>query len=337
MLNINYVKSAFNTTPEDVYEENATFFESAFDEIGYADKKLAYEQEFGNATSDDFEAYTESVSSALDSVGKKIIEIIERVRKFVTDQITKVKEIAWKNKDTEAKIEKLLKSRPDIDISKAGTFEAREYKININDFKDLSTFIKECDAVMAAIEKGKVDPDSLKGRIDKAKQKLDDASETIIKIGKVAGAVTAIVGVAAAFRKYKKDNEKSMEQLVDAASKESHKIEESLQAINRIAANNPDELANIRRQQTVLAYLANQYESATTGTIKKRSQANFHINREMDRFLNWLHRGADANERRLNAINNTTRDLTERRGTVNRTLDNLNHRIHENNAAQRNR
>lgn len=295
MISVNYIQNDnILLKMEEMYQESEDFFQDHMSELDYLSEKVSTATMF----SESVDVYEESVKDAITSIGKKIIEIVDRCIKFIQDKIGQFTHYIWTLKDEEKVLRQLEKKRPDIASQVRAA--VKEDKIKLNNFRDLSSFYREIDATLNEIDK--MDAKSARARMIKAKNALNKSADVIIKVGAVASAAVAMnkfkekffketfiesgsddKTVSISFKNVlefmskngKKDNElsqmqeasKKMGDKLKKASKDSMLVKESTEL-------SPETMKKIRNRESVITILTTEYEKVTNEVITKRIKGN---------------------------------------------------------------
>lgn len=272
-----------------MYCENTAFFRNELESLDYYSRKYD-DAIFFNESAEEIELIEESVTDVIRTIGNKIIEIIKKVRDFIKNIFQKIKTASWEGKSDERKLELLAKKNPDL--AKRANVALKEGKINLNEFKDLGTFYRTIDDVLDEIEKSDIDPNSLKGKITKAKEKFEAAAKPLATVAGVAGSIMTIYKFAQLFKKTHKDNDSSLEKMRDSAEVEALKLER----MNNILIRNRDaeDVKNLKSKAAVLAYATSQYEQVTNSAISARTKAKFSLIKAYDNAVGLLKRGNNS-------------------------------------------
>ena len=148
------------------------------------------------------------------------------------------------------------------------------------------------DEVLDEIEKSDIDPNSLKGKITKAKEKFEAAAKPLATVAGVAGSIMTIYKFAQLFKKTHKDNDSSLEKMRDSAEVQALKLER----MNDILIRNRDveDVKNLKSKAAVLAYATSQYEQVTNSAISARTKAKFSLIKAYDNAVGLLKRGNNS-------------------------------------------
>ena len=207
MISIAYVKGTDNVPHiNDLYmafEKEMDSINSEIDEI-FGDLYVLYKEceldvFMNEATEEDTEQKKESAAkSVIDKVGQRVISMFEKAIAFITSIFNKFKEASFKNKSNVEKLEILTKKHPDLKDQVIASYEAGDLKIA--DVKSLTELDKAFDEVMALD-----DPNTMKAKWAKAKQKVVDNADFLKAIGIAVGTVTTVITVGAVIKKYRGD------------------------------------------------------------------------------------------------------------------------------------
>lgn len=178
---------------ESNYHESMTFIDGVLGELAIRGMQGDTMRNLGVYTESQDEYYAESAADAVRKLGEKVIEIINRIKEFIKTITGKIRGIGIKHKALGKDFAKIEKENPEL---------AEKIKIGIAsgdiDFatmRGISDYYKEIDKIVADIEKNKVDPKSLRGRLDAAKKKLNENQETVKSIAAALGLVVSAVGL----------------------------------------------------------------------------------------------------------------------------------------------
>lgn len=295
MISVNYIQNDnILLKMEEMYQESEDFFQDHMSELDYLSEKVSTATMF----SESVDVYEESVKDAITSIGKKIIEIVDRCIKFIQEKIGQFTHYIWTLKDEEKVLRQLEKKRPDIASQVRAA--VKEDKIKLNNFRDLSSFYREIDATLNEIDK--MDAKSARARMIKAKNALNKSADVIIKVGAVASAAVAMnkfkekffketfiesgsddKTVSISFKNVlefmskngKKDNELS--QMQEASKKmgdKLKKVSKDSMLVKESTELSPETMKKIRNRESVITILTTEYEKVTNEVIIKRIKGN---------------------------------------------------------------
>ena len=312
-------------------KSDIAFFNEQFDALSYYDRQMRDAVLFNEGALEQ-ELIMEGVKDAFSSIGEKIIKIINRVKKFISDTFQKFKTAAWEKKDDAKKLKMLSKKDPEL--AKRATIAVKEGNLKLNDFKDLSTFYKEIDSVLDQIEKGDVDPNSLKGKINSAKEKFDSGAKTLAVVAGVAGSVLTIYKFAQLFKNKSNENNRTLEQMRDAAEVQANKMQRMASAIHTAPADDR-EFQALRRKASVLSYATAQYEQVTNGAISRRTKMKYALNKTLDSAISIF--GKVNNTVHSDAVDSALGDIKTERQRNMRNIKDYQNSIDKRRRGQNNR
>ena len=142
--------------------------------------------------------------SFVKKIGQTIISLFESFVKFVDSIVQKLKDFNFRLKSNEKKMNSLVKNHPELTKEKIQLL-ADEGGLDFSDFKSLAELDKEFFKIVEMSKKADVSPDSLKGKWEAAKKKLNMQDSTVKTIATVASAATATISLALAIKKFKGD------------------------------------------------------------------------------------------------------------------------------------
>ena len=137
-------------------------------------------------------------------IGQTIISLFESFVKFVDSIVQKLKDFNFRLKSNEKKMNYLVKNHPELTKEKIQLL-ADEGGLDFSDFKSLAELDKEFFQIVEMSKKADVSPDSLKGKWEAAKKKVNMQDSTVKTVATVATAATATISLALAIKKFKGD------------------------------------------------------------------------------------------------------------------------------------
>jgi HEPN domain-containing protein len=188
------------------YMETAEFIESCRTDIDMARAHAQALDEFGLFTEAAEESVNKGVSGVIRTLGKKIIELVEKIKNMIKDFTAKWKAKLWESKSQEQKIREIVRKYPKQADQIKAAVSANE--LSFATYKDLEEFYKSADEILDAIEKRKIDPKSLRGRWEGVKKKIHDNEKLIATTATVIGAAVGVAGAVITVKKYKLDKDK---------------------------------------------------------------------------------------------------------------------------------
>ena len=197
---VNLYESFLDECMEKVYEASAKFKidteeDSMFESFSFMNtEKVVYEEAK--------KSFIERIGAQIIAIGKKFVELMKKIG-------DKIKDVMFGIKSNEKKMNELVKRHPEIAKEKIQVL-CSEGGLEFSDMKSLAQLDKAFDEIVKMAEKGDVDPNTLKGKWEKAKKKwFDSDTGKIVKAGKIIGVATATVGLALAVKKFSGDSKKA--------------------------------------------------------------------------------------------------------------------------------
>ena len=282
MLNTSFVHAADDAYfIESAYEKNMADIQQILTDVNIAETRINDMKMLGIYMESQDDYFVEATSNAVKSLGDKIIKIVEELKKFIRDAIQRIRKKHWQNKDLEKKMDAIQKDRPDIaDKVKVAVSQG---DLDFNTFKDINDFYKNIDNVLDEIEKGKVDPNSLKGKMEKIKKKLVDNKDAIQTISVAVGIVVSAAGIYLKYKSYKssklKDELNETERIGQVADKTIAKLEKVKKKLEEGAAKGDIKAVHYK---AILAEAAASVQRETQLQITKREKLNEKLMRGFD-------------------------------------------------------
>lgn len=170
----------------------------------------------GNISYDNMIVLESENKNFIEKIGSKIIEITKKFAEFVSSIVDKIKDIAFKFKSNEKKMDILLKEHPELAKEKIQIL-CDEGGLEFKDISSLSDLDKEFDKIVKLAKEGKEDPNSLKARWRKASKKwINPDDDRVTKVKKIAAAGTATLSLITAIAFIKKEFAKNKRDLTNA-------------------------------------------------------------------------------------------------------------------------
>lgn len=258
------------------YNETMGFIESVA-----ADYEIAYNQvrelkDFGLFTEDAGNGIINSVIEACRVLGQKIIEIIERMKNYISDKIADWKQNRWTKKSKEQKLREIERAAPGKidDIRVALTNGDLEFAT----FKDLNDFLNNVDSILDEIAKKNVDPKSIRGKWENTKKKFLNNQDVFKNVITALGVIVSAGTLCLSYKKYK-DNKVARE--LDP-TRDIGRIKETQAKMKNLAnaAKNIDRELRVEygadyanqymEKSEILAMISAEVERISTGCIDKK-------------------------------------------------------------------
>lgn len=203
MISIGYVNNTLTPMTDMLFREYSDEINDIYDstnnicyEMSLLEERVNIEQEITGSVDDTLVLeYEEKKKNFFQKIGEAIITIFEKIRTAIQSAIDKIKEIAFGSKSDLQKLDTLIKKHPELKNEAICAFNSGAL-----DMKDIKS-LKELDAAFEEIirmsKEKDIDPNTLKGKWEKAKKKFNEDEKTwkIVKVG--AAATTVITAIKA--------------------------------------------------------------------------------------------------------------------------------------------
>lgn len=136
------------------------------------------------------DSFIESAVNTVRKLGEKILEIIAKLKQFISDCAANLRGAAIKRQALGKDMIRIEAKNPELAGKIKVAITAGD--INFSTMKGISDYYKEIDRIVDDIEKNKLDPNSFKGRLERARKVLLNNKETITTISSVIGMVSTI-------------------------------------------------------------------------------------------------------------------------------------------------
>ena len=192
----------------------------------------------------------------IQKIGASIIAMVKKFNEMINKAIQKIKDISFRFKSNDKKMKELIKKHPELGKEKIKIL-CDEGALDFSDMTSLSKLDKAFDDILEMSKKANVDPKSLKGRWEAAKEKYlgkDYKKEGKVKtIVMVVSAVTLLAGIGTAIYKSRKEAGQAIDE-------NQRRCDELYKNIEKDVSNNEDDF-NINNQGITRFKLSMFWES----------------------------------------------------------------------------
>lgn len=190
MIRMDYINDTYTFESDDILRPYSKYLNSCLDDMepvfseyslvcDKIDLELMMMESVSETT---MMIYEDAKKSFLQRVGEKILELRDKFIEFIDKIIDKIKTFSFNHKSNEQKLRKLLKEHPEF---KNDTLMAvKEGTLNLNNIESLKKLNDDFDEIIKLAKKGNVDPNSLKGKFEDAKEKHEKRLKKAAEIGK---------------------------------------------------------------------------------------------------------------------------------------------------------
>lgn len=305
MIDVSFIHAKDHENDYEIQiEKDMAFIESKLSDIAYYNAKMNDLIFFEESENPEMKVYTEGVLDGLQAIGKRILDMVARIKNFFTDAIANLKEMIWGKSDTVNKIKAEINKDP-----KKASLQIHNLvssgKMSVDDFKSLSGYYKEIDNVLDQLKKDSADPKSLKAKIYKAEDKVKKGAKIAVE---VAGGALTIHKALQLFQQHDPSKDKSLEN----AQKESELRLDKISKMSRFVSNpdNKEEMEKCRTRASILAQATASVERTTQGYVKRQTKARVNLLKMMDSALRVCHIG------KKDAYEKTKKDLSDQHNAV---------------------
>lgn len=230
MISIGYVNNTLTPMTDAFFKEYTAEINDLYDDINFTccemalvEERVDIEQEITGSVNDTLMLeYEEKKKNFFHKIGEAIITIFEKVRAAIQSAIDKVKEIAFGSKSDLQKLDALIKKHPELKDEVVCAFNSGA--LDMKDIKSLKELDAAFEEVMRMSKEKDIDPNTLKGKWEKAKKKFQEDEKTwnVSKIANVTKTVLTAGTLALTFGGVLKKNKDYLE--------ESHRKNKALEA-----------------------------------------------------------------------------------------------------------
>lgn len=230
MISIGYVNNTLTPMTDAFFKEYTAEINDLYDDINFTccemalvEERVDIEQEITGSVNDTLMLeYEEKKKNFFQKIGETIITIFEKVRAVIQSAIDKVKEIAFGSKSDLQKLDALIKKHPELKDEVVCAFNSGA--LDMKDIKSLKELDDAFEEVMRMSKEKDIDPNTLKGKWEKAKKKFQEDEKTwnVSKIANVTKTVLTAGTLALTFGGVLKKNKDYLE--------ESHRKNKALEA-----------------------------------------------------------------------------------------------------------
>lgn len=234
MISIGYVNNTLTPMTDMLFREYSDEINDIYDntnnicyEMSLLEERVNIEQEITGSVDETLMLeYEEKKKNFFQKIGEAIITIFEKVRAAIQSAIDKVKEIAFGSKSDLQKLDTLIKKHPELKDEVVCAFNSGA--LDMKDIKSLKELDTAFEEVMRMSKEKDIDPNTLKGKWEKAKKKFQEDEKTwnVSKIANVTKTVLTAGTVVLTFGGVLKKNKDYLEK----SHRENKALEAELEA-----------------------------------------------------------------------------------------------------------
>ena len=309
MIDTSYVQALQEQNEiQRVYEESVNEINAITNPIRIAAMRREQEMELGIFTESGDDLYMESVKTAVTALGDKIIELLQRLKDFITGIPDKIKNASWNKADVDKKMDMIKKDDPK-------RYEAMKVYVDkgmldFNTFKSMKDFYAGFDDLMDELEKKDVDEKTLRGKFEKFKKSLVKNKDAIATTAAVLGLVATGTTIALNYKKFRNESDRALSNEATRQADEANRLYARMNKASKILAKD-DVKGNMK--MTILANTELEVERQLNANISKISTLKANLYTKFDKLASKFMKDPDAvRSKNMNSIKESTRKERDR-------------------------
>lgn len=299
MIDTSYVQALQEQNEiQRVYEESVNEINAITNPIGIAAMRREQEMELGIFTESGDDLYMESVKSAVTALGDKIIELLQRLKDFITGIPDKIKNASWNKADVDKKMDMIKKDDPK-------RYEAMKVYVDkgmldFNTFKSMKDFYAGFDDLMDELEKKDADEKTLRGKFEKFKKSLVKNKDAIATTAAVLGLVATGTTIALNYKKFRNESDRA---LSNEASRQADQANRMYARMNKASHILAKEGVEGHTKMAILANTEVEVERKLNANISKISTLKANMYTKFDKLATKFMKDPNAvRSKNLNSI-----------------------------------
>ena len=204
MINIEYLNGSSTLEADLIYKPFESFMESSKTDINNLCSNFNMLQErvmlessiMGSIPENMQMVYESEKKNFFERVGEMVVAIYKKFVEFIDKIIDKIKTYSFSKKSDLQKLETLLKHHPDLKDEAIVAFQ--EGALDFSDVRSLKELDSTFDEILKMARKKDIDPKTLRGKWEKAKEKFEKIDQSTVV--KVAKATSVVIGAAVAIK-----------------------------------------------------------------------------------------------------------------------------------------
>lgn len=299
MIDTSYVQALQEQNEiQRVYEESVNEINAITNPITIATMRREQEMELGIFTESGDDLYMESVKSAVTALGDKIIELLQRLKDFITGIPDKIKNASWNKADVDKKMDMIKKDDPK-------RYEAMKVYVDkgmldFNTFKSMKDFYAGFDDLMDELEKKDADEKTLRGKFEKFKKSLVKNKDAIATTAAVLGLVATGTTIALNYKKFRNESDRA---LSNEASRQADQANRMYARMNKASHILAKEGVEGNMKMTILANTELEVERRLNANVSKISTLKANLYTKFDKLATKFMKDPNAvRSKNLNSI-----------------------------------
>ena len=290
MIDTSYVQALQEQNEiQRVYEESVNEINAITNPITIATMRREQEMERGIYTESGDDLYMESVKSAVTALGDKIIELLQRLKDFITGIPDKIKNASWNKADVDKKMDMIKKDDPK-------RYEAMKVYVDkgmldFNTFKSMKDFYAGFDDLMDELEKKDADEKTLRGKFEKFKKSLVKNKDAIATTAAVLGLVATGTTIALNYKKFRNESDRALSNEASRQADQANRMHARMDKASKILAKGDVE-GNMK--MTILANTELEVERQLNANISKISTLKANLYTKFDKLASKFMKDPNA-------------------------------------------
>ena len=309
MIDTSYVQALQEQNEiQRVYEESVNEINAITNPITIATMRREQEMELGIFTESGDDLYMESVKNAVTALGDKIIELLQRLKDFITGIPDKIKNASWNKADVDKKMDMIKKDDPK-------RYEAMKVYVDkgmldFNTFKSMKDFYAGFDDLMDELEKKDADEKTLRGKFEKFKKSLVKNKDAIATTAAVLGLVATGTTIALNYKKFRNESDRALSNEASRQADQANRMYARMDKASKILAKDG---VKGNMKMTILANTEVEVERQLNANVSKISTLKANLYTKFDKLASKFMKDPNAvRSKNMNSIKESTRKERDR-------------------------
>ena len=309
MIDTSYVQALQEQNEiQRVYEESVNEINAITNPIRIAAMRREQEMELGIFTESGDDLYMESVKTAVTALGDKIIELLQRLKDFITGIPDKIKNASWNKADVDKKMDMIKKDDPK-------RYEAMKVYVDkgmldFNTFKSMKDFYAGFDDLMDELEKKDADEKTLRGKFEKFKKSLVKNKDAIATTAAVLGLVATGTTIALNYKKFRNESDRALSNEASRQADQANRMYARMDKASKILAKDG---VKGNMKMTILANTEVEVERQLNANVSKISTLKANLYTKFDKLATKFMKDPDAvRSKNMDSIKESTRKERDR-------------------------
>ena len=309
MIDTSYVQALQEQNEiQRVYEESVNEINAITNPIRIAAMRREQEMELGIFTESGDDLYMGSVKNAVTALGDKIIELLQRLKDFITGIPDKIKNASWNKADVDKKMDMIKKDDPKR--YEAMKVYVEKGMLDFNTFKSMKDFYAGFDDLMDELEKKDADEKTLRGKFEKFKKSLVKNKDAIATTAAVLGLVATGTTIALNYKKFRNESDRALSNEASRQADQANRMYARMDKASKILAKD-DVKGNMK--MTILANTELEVERQLNANVSKISTLKANLYTKFDKLASKFMKDPNAvRSKNMNSIKEYTRKERDR-------------------------